>query len=389
MESLRSQSYSITERKKDVAKRIKTEHMWNHDHWMLAAEQHELNGKLHRVNSQMALLEANNVVSDSQQKAIEEQAQKSMKIAEICRAHAQTLLSNVGKPAHEKIAFWWIFCGWSGLVDRKVGLGGRTTIMQSQLRATVIDVYQLQHPKRDTVLWDPFIGDYVSKERMIAAHIMPSSYGEDLMATIFGVERKDELHSPHNCLLMNTALEKTFDMFLWTLVPAVAEPHTREVLLEWHKAPNKQYRIRVMHPNHDRMKELIDISGRDQRLRDLDGKIVQFRSNFRPRARYLYLHYCMTSIKNSTTSRIIIEEEKKQKFWGSAGRYYKSNFLVGMSQFMGHEYEYLFEGDDDDEVHAEGEDAPVEADHFAAAALLLQPEPIKDGDDEDEGDMDV
>lgn len=344
---LRTKQQSFGEEQNRLDKKIKTSHKWTKEHWWLQAERYKLRGRLNRIQSQLDLLEKGKDIDDSEVERIGLQDMSALsKLARICREHAERLQSNFGRLTYEKRSYWTYYGKTHGLLDPKAGQGSRTTSLQSNLRAQVIKSYDLLCPDGTNRLWDPFTSEWVRDTK--AAHLIPSSVGENDMATIFGWECRKELHTPFNCVIMSVELEKTFDKHLWSVVPDIPEPHTPNEIRNWHRSEVKEYRIRVNCPDHQDMNQVYFIRGEGRRLRDLHGKKVEFRNDFRPRARYLYLHYCTAVLKHDNYHDVIRNEGQKQKFWGSVGGYYQKSFLVGMTEIIGHEYEWLFKDEDDD-----------------------------------------
>lgn len=93
----------------------------------------------------------------------------------------------------------------------------------------------------------------------------------------------------------------------------------------------KRYLIRVVDKAHLDMSEIIEYNTSGKRYKDLDGEEVSFKSGFRPRARYLYFHYCTTMLRRSwlqPEAAKILKDELGQRFWGMPGRYMPRNMLM-------------------------------------------------------------
>lgn len=79
----------------------------------------------------------------------------------------------------------------------------------------------------------------------------------------------------------------------------------------------------------------------------LDGKHLQFRSTFRPRARYLYYSYCLQilrlAFKERHQGKILREQELEKPFWGSPGEFVKK-YMLSFIEEVGHRYDNLLEG---------------------------------------------
>jgi hypothetical protein len=73
---------------------------------------------------------------------------------------------------------------------------------------------------------------------------------------------------------------------------------------------------------------------------ELDGQRVQFLSNHRPRARYLYFHYCVSILRrswNQTKQWELLKKELGKKIWATSGRYLSKTQLLAFAGELGHE----------------------------------------------------
>lgn len=237
-----------------------------------------------------------------------------------------------------------------------------------------------QHPDPAAAdfLWCPVMGDWC--KGAVAGHLFPSMFGDDLMKVIFGDVEQDmwignpekgrsELFRACNGILWSKQAEERFSSGHFTIVPDLDEDPTPAQSEAWQRSNPKEYRIRVLHPDAAEMKRLINL-GSDVRWADLDNKRLQWRANFRPRARYLYWSYCETMLRQaySSASNTDVTELRRQevgkRYWGSAGSYMKKNMLMGFVEEMGHDYEHLMEGameadDEDDGDEEKGESSEV------------------------------
>jgi hypothetical protein len=125
----------------------------------------------------------------------------------------------------------------------------------------------------------------------------------------------------------------------------------------------------------------------------LDGAKVEFRNNYRPRARYLYFHFCVQILRLTWGKRRkdaeILKKELGRVFWGTPGRYLPKNMLRAFVDELGPECEALLEGATEDEADADiaGADngnsdvlLAVTSDQIKASVVESE-----DEDEEDEG----
>ena len=64
---------------------------------------------------------------------------------------------------------------------------------------------------------------------------------------------------------------------------------------------------------------------------DLDGRELQFRSDHRPRARYLYYSYCVSMLQRSHHQghyETVLQDHLGRKFWGTPGAYLQQTYLL-------------------------------------------------------------
>ena len=192
-------------------------------------------------------------------------------------------------------------------------------------------------------------------------------------------EGKSELFRACNGILWSEQAESRFSKGLFTIVPDLDEDPTPAQTEAWQLSDQKEYRIRVLDADHKDMRVLIKPDS-ELRWADLDNKRLQWRTNFRPRARYLYYSYVEMMLrqtyhpKSNMNAAAIRRKEAGRNFWGSAGPYMKRSMLLGFVEEMGHEYEYLMEGamDADDK----GGDEDDDGDKPAEVAVMLANESI-------------
>ena len=175
------------------------------------------------------------------------------------------------------------------------------------------------------------------------------------------------------------------------LVPDVKESASQEEIDAWSGSEPKEYKIRVINPRAKGMDCFHPgyVNPRET-WNDLDGKKVQFLSDHRPRARYLYWQYCKAVLRQSwkekgSKAKDVLMRERRKKFWGTKGPYIKKWMLLAFVEQLGHDHEALMEN----AIVESEEDNNPESD---PSALLLATAEIreshhkynKDEDEEDE-----
>ena len=228
-------------------------------------------------------------------------------------------------------------------------------------------------------IWCPVIGKYFSSREMIASHLFPFRYGQATMDVIFGSQPEPELLSTSNGLMLHHEVERQLDQGNLVIVPDLPNNPSDDAVRRWHQAARKEYKIRLTDIKSEKMGKRVDFRSKETWL-DLDGVKLSFKTDVRPRARYLYFLYCAAMLKRSWTTvqaSDVLRDELGQKYWGTAGEFMKKNQLLGFVESMGHDYEELLEG-------AIEEPGVEEADEAALAVVTHEIVGRRTEEDEDE-----
>jgi hypothetical protein len=179
----------------------------------------------------------------------------------------------------------------------------------------------------------------------------------------------------------------------FVIVPRLPENPSVSEVSAWNSSHPKEYKVRIIDMKHEVIDHVI-LPDSPQTWRDLDGTNVEFRSDFRPRARYLYFNYCVQILKVSwkpgkhREMGEAIQMELGRHFWGTPGRYLPREMLMAFVEEMGHEYEQLLEGAMED--GAADADADADSDLLLAAAsdeVKASAQGVQiDSDEDDESD---
>jgi HNH endonuclease len=243
-----------------------------------------------------------------------------------------------------------------GLGINDTGRGRRDTSDQSNFRAACIKAYNASDPDPTTkLLWCPVTKSWVPKDLTNAAHIFAYAHGQTMMNSVFGIMEEPELFSPRNGMIVSQLVEKKFDKGFMAIVPRLPDNPTQSEIAEWNLSEPKEYKVRILDPESPEAGEVIRP---DPRLtwKDLDGTPVEFKSAFRPRARYLYFHYCIQILRRAWRAERKAAEQMKKEFgkgyWGTIGPYLPKCHLQALVDELGHGYEELLEGGVDDQATA-------------------------------------
>ncbi|KAI9788572.1 MAG: hypothetical protein M1816_006821 [Peltula sp. TS41687] len=120
-------------------------------------------------------------------------------------------------------------------------------------------------------------GEFQPSDRIIAAHIVPSGLGPEVVDYIFGAGSGSRLHRPDNCLMMCKDMEEAFDNGNLVIVPVTPR-----------EQPLRRWKVVVTNTGSmNRALSLINFA----KLGELDGREVEFRTEQRPAARFLYYRF--------------------------------------------------------------------------------------------------
>ena len=251
----------------------------------------------------------------------------------------------------------------------KISRGQRDNSLQSNFVAELMTKMDSRHPDPlSTAIWCPATGSYWPKHATTAGHIFPSKCGEATMEAIFGRPegRQSELFRAENGILWSTEAKERFEGGHFVIVPDIVDQPTQQDVDAWEVSNPREYKIRVVNPDHYLMTHLIWGTGKI--WADLDNERMKFKTNFRPRARYLYFAYCVAMLRRSFAGKHLetSRAELRTNFWGAPGRYMREGMLLGFVEEMGHDYEHLLEG------AIKEEDAVADITAIAAANTHIQ-----------------
>ncbi|KAL9594854.1 MAG: hypothetical protein Q9219_006789 [cf. Caloplaca sp. 3 TL-2023] len=230
--------------------------------------------------------------------------------------------------------------------------GERDSDLQQALRADLILRQESQHPDPAIEsLWCPITKEYLTQTALVAGHLFPWNAGPLAMEAIFGIsqeypaeENASEPFRAENGILWVQEAEERFTAGHFCIVPDVPAEPTSEEIAAWEALEVKEYRIRVLDSQNEKMKKKIGTT--DKIWADLDNEHVAFKGKFRPRARYLYFAYCQAMLRMAYGGKhtYVAKVERGKKFWGTPGRYVLKSMLRGFIEAMGDDYSHILEG---------------------------------------------
>lgn len=278
-----------------------------------------------------------------------------------------------------------------GLGITHTGRGRRDPSTQSQFRAACIDAYNSRDPDPDKeFLWCPVIKTWAYQDYSTAAHLFAHMHGQDVMDSLFGPMEAPELFSPRNGMIVSRLVEKKFDRGFMVIVPRLPDHPTLAQMALWNNSEPKEYKIRILDLEDSEANKVI-LPYKAQTWKDLDGTNIEFRSSFRPRARYLYFHYCIQILRRAWRADKKAAEQVKKEFgkgyWGTINPYLPASMLRAFIAELGHGYEELLAGAADDKTTTSEEDRNLLL-AVASEQVKASREPAGENEDSDEDDDD-
>ncbi|RYP73584.1 hypothetical protein DL770_007744 [Monosporascus sp. CRB-9-2] len=183
-----------------------------------------------------------------------------------------------------------------GLGFKNAGIGKRSRGEQSGFRNNLIAAYGAarEHPRRSNMILsvhDTDTGRELVKTAVRAAHLVPRSFGKDMLVALFGTNVEEELNTPYNGLLLDVNVEKAVDDGAIAIVPDLPDdPSTLEVAI-WESTEPKDYKRRIVGADAEILEEPLEVSAENPTnptyIRDLEGRHLSFKNDMHPRARYI------------------------------------------------------------------------------------------------------
>ncbi|KXG52810.1 uncharacterized protein PGRI_080660 [Penicillium griseofulvum] len=287
------------------------------------------------------------------------ESDEAKEITQIIRAQEQSKkicqkrLSDLDPEAPRRsirASFVKLFCtSKMGLGITSTGAGRRKSDQQSRFRSQMIEKYNAKHDLYDH-LWCPVLGDWRDSEDVVAAHLFAYMHGQTTMDAIFGKTKTPELFSPRNGVMVSKYIEHYLDSGKMVIVPNLPDRPKLAQLLGWLNSDVRSLKIRLLDHSWNKLEHPI-VRDLPLKYRDLDNRVLIFRSSFRPAARYLYFHYAIQVLRhaweqNSQGDKAAetMQAEAGKLFWGTPGRYLPKNMLLALVEELGHEYKPLLDG---------------------------------------------
>jgi hypothetical protein len=246
----------------------------------------------------------------------------------------------------------------------------------------MIELYGSRHEKHDW-LWCPILGEWFLRKQMTAAHLFAYMHGQETMDSIFGKTKTPELFSPKNGLIISSLIEDVFDSGKLVIVPDVPNIPSASDISAWVRREPRKYKVQIIDPTWDQLGERIITT--TMLWKELHNKRLEFRTTFRPHARYLYFHYCVQVLRhvwqhNGEGALTTLNGEMGKPVWGTPGRYMSRKMLKALIEELGHKHDNLLQGSS-----CNGKGNPHLLLHTVAGQVAASG-PTGDADDEEEND---
>lgn len=226
----------------------------------------------------------------------------------------------------------------------------RDTDSQDRFRKKVLKAYDAVD--EDTA-WCVISGKYLPASTVRATHIVPYKVGESSARHLFGLPSDEDGHlmADKNGIPMYYKYEAAFDDARLVIVP---DGDPRKGCWKVHCLDD----LDTHQPS-----KLVPFG------RELHGRSLQFRNDFRPAARYLYFAFCLNILRRQRHEvpgwwRDYLVDGTRKEIWARPGTYLRTSTLRKLAQITGHlteEEAAIFAPGQRDEVEVvEMEDAPVE-----------------------------
>lgn len=172
--------------------------------------------------------------------------------------------------------------------------------------------------------------------------------------------------------------------------PNIPVGPTKQEQAAWNQARVKSYKLEIVNEN---VKGYVHRMPHGDRLwwKSQHGRVLQFKSDFRPRARYLWWQWAVAHLRKIWQD---LEQKKQAEFkllhrpyWGTKGSYVRKRPLFALAEEVGTPFESLMDAAMDGEE--ENEDEAGAGDDEGLGALLtadwqLRQTRLRDEKDEEE-----
>lgn len=217
---------------------------------------------------------------------------------------------------------------------------------KKKFQISLVNKYRSRHPKNNS-LWCPVLGNWVKDGELEAVNLFDSMHGQDTMNSIFREPFwRSGLYAASNGLIMHYRIAEAFDSGKFVIIPDNKNKSAIQEASRWVWPMPQEYKIQIIDPTWNQLDEeiLIDTGITWRRL---DGKRLMFRSKYRPKAEYLYFHYCLQLVRRAWQykglSTNVLEEDLDKNLWDLPRSLLPRGMLLALVEELGPDYASLLQ----------------------------------------------
>jgi hypothetical protein len=193
-----------------------------------------------------------------------------------------------------------------------------------------MELYGLKAPEtmecHDDVYWDVVAGQYLPRDNMVCAHIVPRSIANQVVNFVCGPGTADDLDTYTNALCLPKAVEKAMDNGEVIIVPV--DPT---------EVPVKRFVLRLALSGAGDAKAYWTSPTSYVRVKDLDGRELVWPNDLRPKLRFLYFRWIYSMTINHLYKKHLVvpnfDELKTKEAWMTVGPWLRKSVLLEMAKY--------------------------------------------------------
>ncbi|CAI7615909.1 unnamed protein product [Penicillium crustosum] len=192
---------------------------------------------------------------------------------------------------------------------------------QKNFKKKVKEYYNVPTDFAEKTSYCHVLGFYLPGPSVKAAHLVPKSLSQEEVSHILGVQ-DGVLSDPSNALLLYNPIESLLDQGVIAVIPipgAITDPTKWKcVVLDESKNDDFVYKRET---------------GEIIKVKHLDGRILSFLSENRPRRRYVYFRFLISYLHAKRTNLgDTTEKVEARRFWPSGGEYLNKSTLKTLAR---------------------------------------------------------
>lgn len=184
-------------------------------------------------------------------------------------------------------------------------------------------------------IWDSVLHCWAPGEVMKAANILPYGMSNEVLRMIFGGDEEEEiLFDIRNCLFLWEPLELAFDEGIFVLVPTGVSK----------QGSPANYKMVLL---KESLRTVMVWYSSEMTWNDLDGTVIEFQNDCRPREKFMYLNFVSRIIaarKLNYDSHFRMRLESISRAWVSPGKWIRRSMISEVARIVDdHELPEMFE----------------------------------------------